>query len=349
MVIFRNVVGDIMKWVVLNAIIIIPFACAFWIEFGRNSSHPAEGYTDVSSLLYNVFQMMIVGNYSWHKLEEADVIVARILCGSFILVAGIITLNLLIALVTNTFERHYENAVANAIMQRASTILLLQSRLGQKKRRTYYQFIRTNASPQVIQAKHGRFMATSPEDRVTMEQIYDDVLQIKIVLDERFGRRYGKGTKSDLEIVRDDLGKVKKCVKEMARDMKFILYGAGGHPVSPSCAEGRKISSQMSSVDIPGEKKDDNNDNNNDNNNPHPIATARPGLTRKRNRSRRAKEVQPSTSEDDSDGASTTGLPGTPFPSQKPRDYPEDVDWPRRKKSSTSSRQGKPKHVGGKI
>ena len=236
MVIFSNVVGDILKWIVLNAAIIIPFACAFWIGFGFNSTHPAEGYDELSSLLYNVFQMMIVGEYEWSNLQAANETMARILCGSFILTAAVITLNLLIALVTNTFERHYENAVANAVMQRARTILLLQTRMGDKELKLYYEFIKSNASPQIIQNKYGRLMANKPEDRANIERVYDDVRQIKSVLSERFGKRYGKGSKSDLEIVRGDLVKVKKSGKDLAKDvqnLKMILYGMGGQPVSP--------------------------------------------------------------------------------------------------------------------
>ena len=257
--IFSNVVGDILKWIVLNAAIIIPFACAFWIGFGYNSTHPAKGYTDASSLLYNVFQMMIVGDYGWANLQEANETMARILCGSFILTAAIITLNLLIALVTNTFERHYENAIANAVMQRAQTILLLQSRMGSKNLKHYYNFIKSNASPQIIQNKYGRLMANTSEDKATIERVYDDVRQIKSVLAERFGKRYGKGNKSDLEIVREDLGKVKKSGMELAKDvnnLKLILYGMGGEPVSPvrKSAEDRNV-----------------NDNTNNNGNKNPV------------------------------------------------------------------------------
>ena len=237
MVIFSNVVGDILKWFVLNAIIVIPFACGFWIEFGGNSIHPAEGYTDVPSLVFNIFQMMIIGDYSWPNLVAANETLARIMSMSFILVVGIITLNLLIALVSNTFERHYENAVANAVMQRAGTILMLQSRMTKKKLRRYYEFIKNNASPQIIvQSKYGRLMTASPEDRASLDRVYDDIREIKSVLAERFGRSYGKGNKSDLETILEDLGKVKRSGKELAKDIKnvkLILYGIGGQPVSP--------------------------------------------------------------------------------------------------------------------
>ena len=371
-VIFSNVVGDILKWFVLNGIIIIPFACAFWIEFGINSTYPAEGYTEVSSLLYNIFQMMIVGDYGYSQLQTANETMARILCGSFILVAGIITLNLLIALVTNTFQSHYDNAVANAVMQRASTILLLQSRMGPKKRKQYYEFIRTNASPQIVQAKYGGLMTISPEDRATIERVYDDVRQIKSVLAERFGRRYGKGNKSDLENVREDLEQVRRSGKEMARDIKLILYGIGGQHVSPLYTDDGRDLYQMSSADVLSGKKDDNdsveetnkdnnnnddnnnnsnnnnnnknNNNNNDNSNNSSnnlLTPTRPRKSKKRNRSRRSKKPDTSTFEaSDSDDASTTGLPGTHLTWPKARDYQEADSRPRKKKENSEPKRG---------
>ena len=356
--IFHNVVGDILKWVVLNAIIIIPFACAFWIEFGLHSETPAEGYTDVSSLLYNVFQMMIVGNYGWNELVEKDKTMARILCGSFTLVAGIITLNLLIALVTNTFERHYENAIANAVMQRASTILLLQSRMGRRTRKKYFQFIRTNASPQIIQAKHGRFTA-SPEDRVSLERVHDDVQRIKIILDERFGRRYGKGTKSDLEVVCEDLGKVKKSGKEMTREvknLKSLLYDTRWkNVVLAKKAQANSTGVTAGEKDTKDGDEDEkyNNNNNNSsskNNRTRAISPTRPAKTKKRNQSRRGKTFEPSTSEtSESDDASMTGqLSGTYFPSRKRRYYADDVDWPRRQ-GRPSNGKSRDKRFVGKI
>ena len=288
-VIFSHVVGDILKWVVLNAAIIIPFACAFWIGFGSNSIHSVDAYSDVSSLLYNIFQMMIVGNYEWSKLEKANKTMARILCLCFILTAAIITLNLLIALVTNTFERLYENAVSNAVMQRASTILLLHTRMGNRKLACYYEYIKSNASPQIIQNKYGRLLGNKPEDRVTIERVYDDIRQMKSVLTERFGKRYGKKNKSDLEILRDDLGRIKRTEREMAKDiknLKLILYGMGGQPVSPlRKSAGEKISSaepvkdkdglrveKSSSLDTRACNKDNNknkNDDDDNNNNNH--------------------------------------------------------------------------------
>ena len=174
-VIFGNVLGDIVKWGFLNSIIVIPFTCAFWITFGAISLTPVQGYDNVGPLLYNIFSMMVVNDHGYEKLEKANPVMARLLCGAFIGIAAIITLNLLIALLSNTFERLYENAVANAVMQRARTILLLQKSLRRKQKLKYYSFIKKKGSPEVIRNGLGRLLSTDGDDNASLEQIHEDV------------------------------------------------------------------------------------------------------------------------------------------------------------------------------
>ena len=140
-VIFGSVIGDIIKWGFFNVVIFIPFTCAFWMTFGSISTTPVRGYDKVGSLFYNIFSMMVGNEHCFERLERTRPFMARLLCGSFIAIAAIVTLNLLIALLTNTFERLYENAVANAVMQRARSILLLEKSLWRRQEEKYYDFI----------------------------------------------------------------------------------------------------------------------------------------------------------------------------------------------------------------
>ncbi len=174
-VIFGHVLGDIVKWGFLNAIIVIPFTCAFWITFGATSLKPVAGYDNVGPLLYNIFSMMVVNDHGYDELEDANPVMARLLCGAFIGIAAIITLNILIALLTNTFERLYENAVANAVMQRARTILLLQKYLRRKQKKKYYGFIKKKGSPEVIRNDLGRLLSTEADDNASLEQVQEDI------------------------------------------------------------------------------------------------------------------------------------------------------------------------------
>jgi hypothetical protein len=218
-VIFGSVTGDILKWAFLNLVIIIPFTCAFWMTFGAVSSNPVDGYNQVGPLLYNIFSMMVVNNHGFENLESANPFMARLLCGSFIAIAAIVTLNLLIALLTNTFERLYENAIANAVMQRAETILLLQKSLRQKQKSKYYNFIREKASPEVISRNLGRLM-TMDSDEATIERVRDEVKDIKDILREQFGSKFQKGKKSDLDLVKIDVTKLRRLQEEIVIDLK---------------------------------------------------------------------------------------------------------------------------------
>ncbi|XP_028405932.1 uncharacterized protein LOC114528470 isoform X2 [Dendronephthya gigantea] len=224
-VIFSSVFGDITKWAFLNLVIIIPFTCAFWLTFGAVSIQPVEGYDHVGPLLYNIFSMMVVNSHGFENLEKANPFMARLLCGGFIAIAAIVTLNLLIALLTNTFERLYENAVANAVMQRAETILLLQKSLRRKQKSKYYKFIKERASPEVISRNLGRLM-TMDHDEASIERVRDDVREIMQILGEQFGKRFRKGKKSDLDIVRTDINKLRRIQEEVVvdvRNMKLLF------------------------------------------------------------------------------------------------------------------------------
>ena len=226
-VIFGSVLGDIIKWGIFIIIVFIPFVCAFWLTFGYISSTPVEGYDEVSSLVYNIFSMIVGNDHNFLRLERTKPFMARLLCGSFITIASIIALNLLIALLTNTFERLYANAVANAVMQRARTILLLEKSLWQKQEKKYYSFITNHGSPEVISKNVGRLLSLDKEDQAsTIEQVRDDVKGIAYILAEKFGKRFRKGKKSDLDFVKTDVTKVRRFQEEIVvdvRNMKLSL------------------------------------------------------------------------------------------------------------------------------
>ena len=249
-VIFGHVISDIIKWGFLNSVIVIPFTCAFWITFGAISLSPVSGYDNVGPLIYNIFSMMVVNDHGYDDLEKANPVMARLLCGAFIGITAIVTLNLLIALLTNTFERLYENAVANAVMQRARTLLLLRKSLRKKQKKKYYDFIKTNGSPEVIVKTLGRLMTLDGDDRATIERVRDDVKVIVSILGEKFGRRFGKkGKKSDLDFVKMDVSKVRRLQEELIVDVKNMKQAL------------IQITEKME------EMKDNNNNDNNGNNN----------------------------------------------------------------------------------
>ena len=254
-VIFGSVIGDIIKWGFFNVVIFIPFACAFWMTFGSISTTPVGGYDKVGPLFYNIFSMMVGHEYRFEYLERTRPFMARLLCGSFIAIAAIVTLNLLIALLTNTFERLYENAVANAVMQRARSILLLEKSLWRRQEAKYCDFINKNASPEIISKNIGRLLSLD-RDEATIERVRDDVKGIVNTLAEKFGKKFGKGKKSDLDFVKMDVSKVRRFQEEIVidvRNMKLAL-------------DGMKGTLQEIMTKINNNNNSNNNGNNNDSN-----------------------------------------------------------------------------------
>lgn len=71
-----------------------------------------------------------------------------ILLGSWLALSAIIMLNLIIALMSDTFQRVYDNARANAAMQKAITILNIEESLSKEKREKFRAFIHSKCNPE---------------------------------------------------------------------------------------------------------------------------------------------------------------------------------------------------------
>jgi hypothetical protein len=136
----------------------IPFVCAFWINFGgdvnaekmKQAGQDSEGWRTFNNLMYSVWEITVVGNYPWDSLLVIDRIMAQILCGTYLAVSAIVCLNLFIALMSDTFQRVYDNANANAVMQKASTILLLETEMSGRRRDMFMNHIHTSCAPEVM-------------------------------------------------------------------------------------------------------------------------------------------------------------------------------------------------------
>ena len=221
-VVFGHIIWDIINWGFLFVIIFIPYACAFWITFGRESQQPVESYSDISPLLYNLFSMVVVSDHDYELLVKADRTMAGLLCGSFIGVMAIINLNILIALLSDTFTRVYGNAVANAVMQRAKTILFLEKSFSSKKEREYRDFIRHNGSPETVDLHRDITTKSDRDEQKTSEMLKDSVGEIHTLVNERFGKQYGEGRKSDLDIIKESLADLQETKLQELTDMKKI-------------------------------------------------------------------------------------------------------------------------------
>ena len=189
-VIFAEIMKDIIKCAFLFEILFIPFACAFWVTYGANSPKPVKGYSSLLDLLYNMLCMVVGIDFPFDDLLAEDACMARILCSAFIISTAIVAVNLLIALLSDTFTRLYSNAVANATMQRAQSILALERTLDKKRKKDYYQYLRDYCSPQVTLMDHESVNKKRREKANGTDQIVHEMKKMGIALRRLQAKRY---------------------------------------------------------------------------------------------------------------------------------------------------------------
>lgn len=212
-----HVIDNIIKWGFLYVVFYIPYASAFWIIFGGISPKPVPGYSNVFDLLVYIFRMTVVDDYHFLLLYDADPTMARILCSSYIAFASIVILNLLIALLSDTFQRVYENAMATAVMQRAQTIISIEKCLRPKKMALYREFIEKDCSPEAMYYEES---ADNSSSRIT-QQLKDEMVELRLLIDERFGKSAG-GPKSDFDVMREDMLNFIRCQDNLMCKMEAI-------------------------------------------------------------------------------------------------------------------------------
>ncbi|XP_066918568.1 transient receptor potential channel pyrexia-like [Clytia hemisphaerica] len=147
-VMLSHVISDTLRILFLTLHIFIPFVAAFWMMFGI---YNIKGYTLThGELLYSIFQIGVVGDYGGEELERHAPVPSKLLVGAFIFLGGIVILNLFIALLSDTFQRVYDNAKATAQMQRAATIIEMENTLSSTRQRHHNEKIIRRCSPEVL-------------------------------------------------------------------------------------------------------------------------------------------------------------------------------------------------------
>ncbi|XP_078542266.1 uncharacterized protein LOC144827992 [Lissotriton helveticus] len=186
------ITSDILKFLFLYGEFYIPYACSFWIIYGGNVTKMET----VPQLMFNVFRITLVDDYGFDDMYDKDPVMAYILCGTFLGVSAILCINLLIALLSDAFQRVYDNATANAAMQQASTLLEIEENLTTKSLDHYHRHIRDACSPLTLFYDDD---LTSDQDN-EMKKV---TFQIKEELDELMHLVRGKEAKNELSGIRE--------------------------------------------------------------------------------------------------------------------------------------------------
>ncbi|XP_034538224.1 uncharacterized protein LOC117811856 [Notolabrus celidotus] len=176
-VMLGNIVGDVMCFLFLYAEIFIPYACSFWIIFGGTSSVPSM--QSVSGLLFSLYRITLVDEYEYTAMVAVDDVMAPLLCGTFLAASSILCVNMLVALLTDTFTRVHDNSKANAVMQQATVILQVEESMPLLRRFFDNQYISDRCAP----------LAEAYDDDITTNPRYHNEMgritsQIKKTLDQ---------------------------------------------------------------------------------------------------------------------------------------------------------------------
>ncbi|KAM8966809.1 uncharacterized protein RCH25_025436 [Pelodytes ibericus] len=171
-VMLGKIMTDVLKFLFLYGEFYIPYACAFWIIFGGQ----VDNMSSVPQLLFTIFRITLVDDYNFADMYSVDPVMAYILCGTFLGVSAILCINLLIALLADTFQRVYDNATANAVMQQASTLLQIEENLSKKSKAKFSKHIQTTCSP----------LTLFYDDDLTVDQD-DDLKKVTIQIKEELG------------------------------------------------------------------------------------------------------------------------------------------------------------------
>jgi hypothetical protein len=212
--------GDFINWAFLFFLLLIPFTSAFWINFGPLSTHEVHGFHTVPELLYSVFQIAVGDQFNLEEIVDADPPTARVLVALYVTTVTIVTLNLLIALLSDTFSRVHSNAVANTVMQRAIKVVEAERLLSKKKKMQYREYMRANCSPEVLVMSFDGKDVGSPSQRAEMDMV-SDIGIIKQVMNDRFSKIYGQSA-SDFDIILNSVQTVRNEQGAITNDIMEI-------------------------------------------------------------------------------------------------------------------------------
>ncbi|XP_068094119.1 transient receptor potential channel pyrexia-like isoform X4 [Hyperolius riggenbachi] len=171
-VMLGKIVSDVLKFLFLYGEFYIPFACAFWIIYGGLVDNMAT----VPQMMFTIFRITLVDDYNFSDMYKVDPVMAYILCGMFLGISSILCINLLIALLADSFQRVYDNATANAVMQQATTLLQMEDNLSKKTKDRLEKHIHTVCAP----------LSLFYDDDLTIEQD-DDLKKVTIQIKEELG------------------------------------------------------------------------------------------------------------------------------------------------------------------
>ena len=150
-----HVIVDTGRFTFLFFEIFIPYAVGFWVLFGGHVNAVKAGEDDPEDWhlfhdsLFSALTVMLNINHNYDALASIDITMAQILVGTFWALSTVMCLNLYIAQLTETFQRVYTNAKANASLLQSMTILQIEKALSEKSRKRAMDTVQEECGPLV--------------------------------------------------------------------------------------------------------------------------------------------------------------------------------------------------------
>ncbi|XP_055007374.1 transient receptor potential cation channel subfamily A member 1-like [Boleophthalmus pectinirostris] len=216
-VMLGKVAADVMRFLFLYVEIFIPYACSFWIIFGG----AVPSMQTVGDLLFTLYRMTLVDEYDYSSMQKLDSVMAPLLCGTFLAASSILCVNLLIAMVTDTFQRVHDNSKANAVMQQAAVVLQLLDSLPILRRFYDHAHITTHCAP-LAQGDHAPCPVLHSEQAHITREVKETLDEFLSLQKEASGvqtpQDQNSSVNEEMSSIRSELQELKSLVQQLLQN-----------------------------------------------------------------------------------------------------------------------------------
>ncbi|XP_065663977.1 transient receptor potential channel pyrexia isoform X2 [Hydra vulgaris] len=182
-VMLGHIMKDTIKFCFLFMEFFFPFVIAFWLMFGGEenalkmieNNESSSGWENLDDVIYSVWLITLSGDFDYKAVASVDKFMARTLIIMYTACSSILLLNLFVALMSDTFQRVYDNAQANQLMQKAIALNAYQRSLSDKCLNEFIGYLCSNCSPEET------YYDDDTEEGGELEKM---TIQIKDVVDE---------------------------------------------------------------------------------------------------------------------------------------------------------------------
>ncbi|OWF47267.1 uncharacterized protein LOC110454575 isoform X2 [Mizuhopecten yessoensis] len=260
-VILGNMIEDFILFACLYLQFYLPYVCAYWMIFGgekvtydtRNADNNTaeylivEGLASFGDVFFSLFRITLVDDYDYQTMKLVDPFMADLLIGTWLAVSAIVCLNLFIALLTDSFQRVYDNAHSIARMQKAIVCLVYWDLLRKRNRKQFLDDMRVSCNP-LIQA----YDDDDVDDQTDGSELQTAVIQLREIT------RVQKQNEDVLvERIDRDLNKIENDIAEI-KEIILTLQSSShppGHPCNGDAADRSTTELSISRSSLKKKKK----------------------------------------------------------------------------------------------